>query len=141
MDESMVFIMNKPFKKIAASIMAVTTLTVSMVGMSASAYSDSVYFMRDAGAPSSAGVTSKAWSYYTAVNTSTISVNGFTITSGNPYIFAGIAVNGDIKAAADVYPSGGSVTATGLKTGEFAYATAEVKNISGNIRATVSITG
>lgn len=112
-----------------------------MVGMNASAISESVYFMRDAGSPSSAGVTSKAWSYYTAVNTSTISVNGFTITNGSPYIFAGITVEGTVKAAANIYPSGGSVNATGLETGEYAYASAELKNVSGNIRATVSITG
>ncbi len=133
--------MKNTFKKAIAAVMAAASLAVGMAGMSANAISETVYFMKDAGSPGSAGVTSKAWSYYTALNTSTISVNGFTITSGDPYIFAGITINGTVKAASNIYPSGGSVTATGLKTGEYAYATAELKNISGNIRATVSITG
>lgn len=129
------------FKRSLAAVIAVASLTVGMVGMNASAISESVYFMRDAGAPSSAGVTSKEWSYYTAVNTSTISVSGFTITNGSPYIFAAISVEGAIKASANIRPSGGSVNATGLETGEFAYAVAKLQDVSGNIRATVSITG
>lgn len=58
------FIMKKIFKRSLAAVMAVASLAVGMVGMSASAYSDSVYFIRDAGAPSNAGKTSQIWNYY-----------------------------------------------------------------------------
>ncbi len=50
--------MRKTFKKIVASIMAVSTLAVGAAGMSASAYSNSVNFHRVPGTPSSDTCTS-----------------------------------------------------------------------------------
>ncbi|MGN1482124.1 hypothetical protein [Porcipelethomonas sp.] len=132
--------MNKTFKKIAASIMAVTTLTVSMVGMSASAYSDSVYFMRDAGAPSSAGTTSATWNYKADISTSTITVSNFTRTDKTSRIYAYISSAG-IANSGFINPSGGSVAKNGIVPGAIVYASAELNNYSGTIRANVSISG
>lgn len=134
------FIMKKIFKRSLAAFMAVASLAVGMVGMSASAYSDSVYFIRDAGAPSNAGKTSQIWNYYADKSTSTITVSNFTRTDKYTYIFAYISV-ADVTSSAKIEPSGGSVSKSGIIPGSDVIASASLQNISGNIRANVSISG
>lgn len=132
--------MKKIFKRSLAAVMAVASLAVGMVGMSASAYSDSVYFIRDAGAPGSTGKTSQIWNYYADKSTSTITVSNFTRTDKYTDIFAYVSVAA-VKSSAIIEPSGGSVSKNGIIPGEDVIASASVRNISGNIRANVSVSG
>lgn len=133
--------MKKIFKRSLAAVMAVASLAVGMVGVNASAISETVNFYKDQGAPSSATVTSASWNYTTSLRTSTIKVSNFTATDNSTYIFAGFVVNNMVKAAGSIYPAGGSVSADGFDLGEHVYASAEVKNLGGTIRATAEITG
>lgn len=133
--------MKKMFKKSLATVMAVASLATGMVGMSASAVSETVNLYKDAGAPGSSTRTSCEWSYTTSLKTSTISVDNFSATDNSTKIFAYISVDGDTKADGYIYPSGGSVTASDLKLGKSAYATAYFVNLVGNMRANVSISG
>lgn len=132
--------MKNMLKKSLAAVMAVASLAVGMTGMGASAYSDSVYFMRDAGAPGSAGKTSQIWNYSADKSTSTITVSNFTRTDKNTYIFAYVSV-ANVKSSAIIEPYGGSVSKNGIIPGEDVIASASVQNISGNIRANVSVSG
>ena len=132
--------MKNMLKKSLAAVMAVASLATGMVGMSASAYSDSVYFIRDAGAPSSTGKTSQIWNYYADKSTSTITVSNFTRTDKNTAIFAYVSV-ANVNSSAIIEPSGGSVSKNGIIPGEDVIASANVRNISGNIRANVSVSG
>lgn len=132
--------MKNMLKKSLAAVMAVASLAVGMVGMSASAYSDSVYFIRDAGAPGSTGKTSQIWNYYADKSTSTITVSNFTRTDKYTDIFAYVSVAA-VKSSAIIEPSGGSVSKNGIIPGEDVIASASVRNISGNIRANVSVSG
>lgn len=133
--------MKKVFKKITASIVAVTSLVVGMVGMSASAISDTVTFYKAAGAPGSATYVSESWNYTIALYTSAIDVSNFSATNSSTKIYAYISLNGKTKAAGFIYPSSGSVTANDMDLGESGYASADVINVDGNIRATVSVSG
>lgn len=133
--------MKNTFKKIAASVMAVTTLAVGMVGMSASAISDTVTFYKATGAPGSATYVSESWNYTIALYTSAINVSNFSATNSSTKIFAYISLNGNAKATGFIYPSSGSVTANDMDLGESGYASADVINVDGNIRATVSVSG
>lgn len=132
--------MKNMLKKSLAAVMAVASLATGMVGMSASAYSDSVYFIRDAGAPGSTGKTSQIWNYYADKSTSTITVSNFTRTDKYTDIFAYVSVAA-VKSSAIIEPSGGSVSKNGIIPGEDVIASASVRNISGNIRANVSVSG
>jgi len=134
------FIMKRTFKKITAAIMAITSLVVGMTGISASAYSDSVYFMRDAGAPGGAGTTSQLWDYYADISTSTITVSNFTRTDKNSKIFAYISV-AQVETTGIIEPSGGSISKNGIVPGEYVIASASLSGYSGSIRADVSIEG
>lgn len=132
--------MKNMLKKSLAAVMAVASLATGMVGMSANAYSDSVYFIRDASAPGSTGKTSQIWNYYADKSTSTITVSNFTRTDKYTYIFAYISV-AEVNSSARIEPSGGSVSKSGIIPGEDVIASASVRNISGNIRANVSVSG
>lgn len=132
--------MKKMFKRSLAAVMATASLAVGMVGMSASAYSNSTYFMRDAGAPGSAGKVSESWSYKADISTTTITVSNFTRTDQTANIFAYISVGG-ISNAGSIQPNGGSVSKSNITPGSNVYASASVSNYSGSIRANVSIRG
>lgn len=132
--------MKKMFKRSLAAVIAVASLAVGMVGMNANAYSDSVYFMRDAGSPSSAGTTSEAWYYKAEMSTSTITVSNFTRTDQDTCIYAYIS-NAGTANSGFIYPSGGSVSKSGIESGTYVYASAELYNYGGTIRANVSIRG
>lgn len=133
--------MKNMFKRSLAAVMAVASLAVGMVGMSASAISETVHLYKDAGAPGSSTRTSCDWSYTTSLKTSTINVDNFSATDNSTKIFAYISVDGDTKADGYIYPSGGSVSASDLKLGKSAYATAYFVNLVGNMKADVSISG
>ena len=132
--------MKKMFKKSLATVMAVASLAVAMVGMSASAYSNSTYFMRDAGALGSAGKISETWNYTADISTSTITVSNFTRTDKTTNIFAYIS-SGGIANSGTIEPTGGSVSKSGITPGAKVYASARVCDYSGSIRANVSISG
>jgi len=133
--------MKKTFKKTLASIMSAVSLAMCVTGMSASAISSTTTFSRDAGSPGDTGNTSAVWNYTTSVSESKINVSNFTCTNSGTYIMASIAVEGELKASGGIFPTSGSVSASNLPLGKSAYASAYVVNVSGTIRATVSITG
>lgn len=132
--------MKKMFKRSLAAVIAVASLAVGMVGMNANAYSDSVYFMRDAGSPSSAGTTSATWNYEAGISTTTITVSNFTRTDQDTQIYAYISSAG-IPNSGLISPPGGSVSKSGIIPGAYVYASAKLYNYSGTIRANVSISG
>lgn len=132
--------MKNMFKKFLTAVMAVASLAVGMTGVSASAYSDSVYFIRDAGSPGNAGKTSETWNYTADISTSTITVSNFTRTDKNSTIFVYISVGG-ITNSGTIEPPGGSVSKIGIVPGAKIYASASLSGYSGSIRADVSISG
>ena len=79
--------------------------------------------------------------YTIALYTSAINVSNFSATNSSTKIFAYISLNGNAKATGFIYPSSGSVTANDMDLGESGYASADVINVDGNIRATVSVSG
>lgn len=135
--------MNKKFKKIAASVMAVMTLAVGMTGMSASAYSNSVHLHSATGAPGSSTCTSKTWNFTTSKSTLTMNVSSFSKTSSNTYIYLYATVNGASNPviSRSVYNRSGSASAYSMKLGRSAYASARIRNISGNISGYASVNG
>ncbi|MCM1508975.1 MAG: hypothetical protein NC177_17845 [Ruminococcus flavefaciens] len=133
--------MRKMIKRSLAAVMAVASLAVGVVGMNASAYSNSVYFMKDAGSPSGSGTTSAVWNYKANIDTSTITVKNFTREDKTSYIFAYISYAG-VSTSGSITPTGGSVSKGGIVPGANMYASAKLSNYeSGNIRADVSISG
>lgn len=135
--------MKNTFKKIAASVMAVASLAVGMTGMSAGAISETVYFMRDAGAPGNAGCTSLDRDYITTIDTSTIKIKDFTVTYSSTHIYGEIHIGEDLRNASIVYAPGGSISADVSRSeiGKAANMTAWVSNISGTIKSTAILTG
>ena len=135
--------MTNKIKKVIASLVAVAALSTCATGISASAdgISETVYFHANVGAPGSATYISEEWSYTTSLLTSTINVSDFSASVSNTHIFAFISVGGLVKAAGNIYPTSGQISASGLPIGKSAYACAEVNTSSGNIASTVSISG
>lgn len=133
--------MKKMFKKSLAAVMAVASLAVGMTGISASAIDESINLYKDAGAPGSDTRTSYSWNFTTSRTTMTMSVSGFTKTDNNSYVYLYATVNNNNVISRSVYNSDGSADASKLETGEAAYASASLNNLTGNLRAKVSIKG
>ena len=140
-EKSEVVEMKNVFKKAVATAVSAVTLAVGVVGMSASAYDDSVRLYKDAGAPSEDVRTSYSWNFTTSRTTMTMSVTNFSKTYDYSYVYLYASVGGDTVISDSVYGSSGSASASNLIIGKSAYASATLENPDGNLSANVRIVG
>lgn len=130
--------MKKTFKKIAAAVMAVTTLAVGMTGMSASAATvGNINLHKVVGAPGSDTVTSQQWNFTTASTTTSMSITSYTKNGSNSYVFLYSSTG-----VSSLKYSEGSDSAYNVTVGKSAYASATLNDFSsGNHLASGKVTG
>ena len=133
--------MKNTFKKSIAAVMAVASLTVGMVGVSASAIDESINLYKDAGAPGYDTLTSYSWNFTTSRTTMTMYVSDFTKTSNDSYVYLYATVNRDNVISSIISSSTGSASSGGILTGRAAYASASLNNLTGNLKAKIKIVG
>lgn len=130
--------MKKTFKKIAASVMAIASLSTCAMGISASAaYVGGINLHKAAGAPGSATVTFQSWNFTTASSTTSMSITDFTKSGSNSYVY----LYSDTGCSSIKYETG-AVSASNVKIGISAYASARLYDFSsGTHQATGSVLG
>ena len=127
----------KKIKKIAASIMAMAAMSTSIVGIKASALTDSYSLQRTAGAPSSSNVTIKDWNFNAAYNKTTMTgYTSFAYSVCELYLYSTTGIDCYFRQN-----TSGSVSADAT-VGVSVYAKAELLHYnSGTNSASGSITG
>jgi len=128
--------MKKALKKLIASTLAVSTIAISAISVNAASVG-SINLYKYAGAPGSATQTSQEWNFTTASSTTYMGISKFTRDGSDSYVY--LYSSTGVSA---IFTGTGSRTATNVKIGESAYASASLNNFdSGNHHASGSVTG
>lgn len=100
--------MKKMFKRSLAAVMAIASLAVGMVGMSASAAdtrnSYTIWLQKDAGSPGGSEASYQSWNYTTTETSIEFDITTFTrsASSSSSYVACYASVNGETKINASL---------------------------------------